>query len=461
MATSRVLVTVVDVGQGQCTFVEIYDDSLAKPLIHTLLFDCGTNKRSSGIPNNITYIATKVSEMAVPTFDCIFFSHSDTDHTSLIISVLSEFTVKPVIKKVWYGGAWANYDKIIRRKPKLKIFNILDYLEAYAKPVIRILGRPSNSTDYLRSSRDFQRSPLWTSDDREVAINCVVCNVMKASPSWNTKSDQRDVYKRTSRSSAILNMVSMVCGIYYRGKSMIICGDATNGTMAAFNNLYTSPKTSVFKNNKMTTMPHHGSRTSTLRSSGTEAAARRPLLVVQTFSALLESKTITVSAYEDHSHPSLEVMNLFLPETKQPIIKDNRLSATQNLHRIVANIDINVTNGKKMPVTKINHSFNSRTCTFSTHYSTDVVSFGYNLGETLVSSALQAAVPINTFACWQYQMFPASPCLLAGYADLRLPLVSFTTQTATPGFAKAAHVNLQPRAAKKTPGFLNRLTQFR
>ena len=141
MSTGKIIVSVVDVGQGKCTFVEIYNTS--NTLIHTLLFDCGSDKQSAETQDNLQYIADKVSGMGTPAFDCIFFSHSDKDHISLTKDLLDKFSSskKPKVKEVWYGGDRTKYTKYK--------FNILDYLEAQGYcDTADLKAAPSNYTGY-------------------------------------------------------------------------------------------------------------------------------------------------------------------------------------------------------------------------------------------------------------------------------------------------------------------------
>jgi len=72
MAIKYIATTVLDVGQGQSTFACIYDDS-ASPgkIIHTLLFDCGSDKKSPETDNNIDYIAGRLASMDTPTLDLL------------------------------------------------------------------------------------------------------------------------------------------------------------------------------------------------------------------------------------------------------------------------------------------------------------------------------------------------------------------------------------------------------
>ncbi|MFZ2407685.1 MAG: hypothetical protein WAW41_21340, partial [Methylobacter sp.] len=87
MATGLVNITVLDVGQGMGTFVEIYDTSGA--LISTLLFDLGSlnNKVSAGGPS-VQYLVDKLKSMADPTIELLVLSHKDGDHVNLIEDLL-------------------------------------------------------------------------------------------------------------------------------------------------------------------------------------------------------------------------------------------------------------------------------------------------------------------------------------------------------------------------------------
>ena len=127
MAIKYVATTVLDVGQGQSTFTCVYDNSSPSKIIHTLLFDCGSDKKSPETDNNIDYIADKLAGMDTPTLDLLVFSHSDSDHISLMYWVLDAYHKKTKtalkIKKVWYAGDADFYTK--------DGFNILDYLAKY------------------------------------------------------------------------------------------------------------------------------------------------------------------------------------------------------------------------------------------------------------------------------------------------------------------------------------------
>ncbi len=471
MATGIVEVSVLDVGQGQCTFVEIYNTDSTPKLIHTLLFDCGSDKQSDETQTNLLYIATKVSAMATPAFDCIVFSHSDKDHISLTWYLLQKFSSskKPAIKRVWYGGAREKYTKYG--------FNILDYIEeqGYCSSA-NIKSTGSNYTGYSKTSKSYTHH-FWASDDNTVKVYPIVSNVLSDDPDW--EDNDQDV---EGTNAETLNRVSIICGLYYAGTSYVICGDATNKTMGAVNNLF-SDGTTVFDNNKMTTLPHHGSRATGFAVKSSDTASFTAILVVSTFSGILKSKTITVSAYQKHRHPSLQLMSHFIPTIATPIIRDPRLKE-KNSHRLTAYLDIDVGTVTGMLLVKNwPYSFETLTNTFSTRYFDGWSTFSYNLGifntakpsEGLASSG----TVINGFACWQFETHTDGSMRMGGYANLAIPLVMFTagtisseslekagadtTEAPTPSvFVRIKENAQQVRPPTQAhPKFHNRLKQFR
>ncbi|WP_026769962.1 hypothetical protein [Asinibacterium sp. OR53] len=471
MATGVVKVTVVDVGQGQCTFVEIYNTSSTPKLIHALLFDCGSDKQSDETQTNLDYIATKVLTMDTPGFDCIFFSHSDKDHISLAKYVLDKIweTTKPVVREVIYGGDYDNYTKYS--------FNILKYIEdENLCDSDNIFSIYSNSTNYEPTSKSYTGN-LWHSTDNSVYVYKIVGNVLSSDPDW----DDSDLSVDGATAEA-KNRVSLVCGLYYAGASYVICGDATNITMGATNRLF-ADGTTVFDNNKMTTLPHHGSRATGFAVKSSESASFEAIAVVSTFSGLLKSRTLTVSAYQKHRHPSLQLMTYFIPKITTPILRDPRL-VQKNSHRLTAYLDISVGTVTGMILFQsAAYSFETLTNTFATRYFDGWSTFSYNLGLTNTASPSQGVVSssgaINGFACWQYETQTNGSFLLGGYANLALPLTLFTGPTVT--LSSAEHepmpeeksINAAPVSAriKSNPSslkqpvqselqFLNRLNQF-
>ncbi|MCW3085512.1 MAG: hypothetical protein JWP12_2878 [Bacteroidetes bacterium] len=468
MATGNVIVTVVDVGQGQCTFVEIYDDDGMDPkLIHTLMVDCGSDKESSQTGMNLQYIADKVSTMDVPAFDCIVFSHSDKDHISLTKKVLDRFLPekKPVVKLVWYGGAYDLYKK--------SGFNILDYLvkEGYCLDTdLNTTG--SNFSGYNPGIKDYT-SLLWEVPDHSVKLFPIISNTLSSDPDW----DDQDL-DVTGKTAEAKNRVSIICGLYYAGASYVICGDATNVTMAAVNQRFQGNST-VFGNNVMTTIPHHGSRSTGFAVKSGEQASLGSLMVVMGFSSLLKSKTISVSANQKHRHPSLYLMSTFIPTLKQPVIKDPRLKQ-KNTHLLTANIDyslkITYPDTINIPMEQ-DLTFETRTNTFCTNYNVDKPTFSYEL-DHIFAEVAQGTEPvdeeINLFACWKYIAKSNGGFELEGYTNLSVAGILFT-QAADLGLERdnmefagrikpKSAIRLRPRQAAAATSsksfYMNKIKQF-
>lgn len=443
MATGFITLTVVDVGQGQCTFLEVYDDTEPTPLlIQTVMMDCGSDKTSDDTTTNLKYIAKRVASMAKPAFDCIIFSHSDKDHISLTWEVLNLIPdeKKPVVKKVVYGGDYDQYKK--------NTFNILDYLqtEDYCEDD-DIVSPGSYKTNYNKDTGELNwGNPLWQSTDKAVKIYALVANVLSNDPDW----DDNDVSLWGSKAEE-KNRVSIICGLYYAGVSYVICGDATNVTMSATNQLFKG--TTVFNNNAMTTLPHHGSRATAFAVPGTKDPSEAATKVVKTFAKLVNSEVLTASAFEKHRHPSMLLMSAFQPTLRKPFLRDARLKQ-KNTHRLSAYVDIDIeikakTSHDDEPPTKkkkksgeILHrdwpwSFDSNTCTFTTRYTDNHTIYSYNLGnsECDVSEGVNKNTTtkveevINPHACWQWDVYPDGRWLAGGYANLKLPLTIFTSGT--------------------------------
>jgi hypothetical protein len=438
MAIGNVMVTVVDVGQGQCTFVEIYNDDSTPKLIHTLLFDCGSDKKSDETETNLGYIVARVESMAKPAFDCIFFSHSDKDHVNLAKELLEKFKKKPAVKEVWYGGAYEKYEK--------NHTNILDWLQTNNYCTSKELKSTSpNYFGYFKTTKGYKYH-LWRTPNGEVTVYPIASNVISDDP-----DDWEDDVDLPTKQAEALNRVSIICGLYYGKACVVICGDATNKTMSAVNNRFLGITrrwtTNLFDNNKMITLPHHGSRSTGFAVKKDQAISDTARDVVDTFAALMKSKMITVSAFEKHRHPSLELMNAFIPKHPTPLIRDWRLKQ-KNAHRLTAYYDISLK--KKNGITvyrETAYSFDTITCTFTTRYSKDVSSFYYNLGDTSITKAEgveefhSVPLPINEFACWQFEIKPDETAQVGGYGNLSLPLTLFTRG--------ATAVALQPNAERR------------
>ena len=370
MPIGNVVVNVVDVGQGQCTFVEIYDQSTPATLLYTLLFDCGTNKESDVLDVNLRYVADKALLKNPVGFDCIFFSHSDSDHINKVYDVLEliDNMTPPTIGKVVFAGDRALYTKYG--------FNILDYIERKdycATKNFRAL--PSNWTGFDAANGKYKYH-LWTTPDQAFRVFPIAANALSEDPDWYENDE--DVAGKTPEQK---NRISLICQLDYAKQTYVICGDATNSTMCAVNNLF-KKSTTIFDNNKMTTLPHHGSRRTAFAVPRGKIPDPNAILTVQTFANLLKSRYLTDSAFQKHRHPSLELMSIFMPVRKEPLIQDARLKE-KNVHVATAYVDFDITlvPGFNFFIhTLAQQSFETKTNTFTTRYYDGWATCRYDLG---------------------------------------------------------------------------------
>lgn len=418
MAIGEIKVNVIDVGQGQCTFVEMYDDDGMDPtLLYTLMFDCGSDKRSPQTYTNLNYIVDIALKRNPPGFDAIFFSHSDSDHISLAYYVLSELIRRcpkgktPEVGRVWRGGNEALYTK--------DRFNILKYIfDKGLCPANMIRGFNADSSDYGRLTKRFDYN-LWHSSDtdgREVSISALVANVISDDPDWD-----ETVSSFTTKTAEEKNRVSLIACLRFKGTIYVICGDATSKTMDKVNILL-SGGTTVFDSNSMTTLPHHGSRATGFAVKSADTASLANVNIIKKFAANMKSKTITISAFQKHHHPSLQLMNEFIPTIGTALVKDSRLKQA-NSHRVTAQIDIDLVTPLDLTIYKKNdYTFETLTNTFTTFYFDGSETFSYNLGtSTTVSKSEGLAVSgtaINEHACWQYVIASGGAFTIKGFADM-------------------------------------------
>lgn len=294
MATERVIVSALDVGQGQGTFVEVYDGSAQ--LTNTLLFDLGSSKSSTtaGGPS-IEYIAVKIATMSVPKIDYLSLSHKDRDHVNLLTKLITAINVKispkkVSIGKVRYGGAKAWYSG-----------DLIKELEAICSDVGSL-----NIAHTSYSHKDKTWDPIWVEND--VYVYILIANI----PTDSTITSWSDLNVKNKPDSELANSVSIICSVWWNNNQFIINGDATFVTFQEFNKVFKDIP--VFYAPKMVTLPHHGSRKSTFGLSvSTNTASAESTAVVNAFARKIGGNTVTASAevFGNYHHPSYDVISVF------------------------------------------------------------------------------------------------------------------------------------------------------
>lgn len=392
MATKGIKVNVVDVGQGQCTFVEIYD--MADKLSHTLLFDCGSDHRSDETAKNLKYIAAKVNAMATPAFDLLSFSHSDNDHVSLMREVIANcLPTKPKVKKLVYGGDRNRFTK--------RGYNIINTLVKDGYCTEDEIGTPSpDSSGFDRDEKKYG-DPLWKSDDGEVKVYLMVGNVVSDEPEELDPDDLPDELPVLKGAEA-LNRVSLVCQIHFNGCNYIICGDATNRTMGGVNFYFQGMRVPY---TPMVTLPHHGSRSTGLNVTKDRTANDEAIAVVRTFARICNGRTISISSFAKHGHPSVELATYFTRSLlAKPQVQDVR--SKDGSHSMVSYIDMNLS----FPDTTIvpwyaYTSYATAASLYGTNYfnSATPMRFVFGYAGSAVNPAVNwEATPVNAHASWVY-----------------------------------------------------------
>ena len=320
MATAGIIVNALDVGQGQGTFVEVYNGS--GQLTNTLLFDLGSAKSSKTAGGaSIKYITDKVATMSVPKIDYLSLSHKDRDHVNLLTKLITAINtaISPkilAIGKVRYGGAraWYSDDLITKLEAICPDVNSLN--------LAHTSFTPPNTWD-----------PIWVGND--VYVYILIANI----PTDSTITSWSDINVKDKPDSELANSVSIICSVWWNNNQFIINGDATFVTFQEFNKIFKDIP--VFYAPKMVTLPHHGSRKSTFGLSlSTETASTESTAVVNAFAQRIGGNTVTASAeiFGNYHHPSYDVISVFNQYTAStPWYSDPKLDTGR--HYLTAYLD--------------------------------------------------------------------------------------------------------------------------
>lgn len=310
---SKVAVTLLDVGQGSGTFVEIYDGT---DIAATALLDLGSEraKDEAGGPS-VDYIVKQLNTMTKPRIDFFSLSHSDTDHINLVQDLLAKYdppgTTNPTKKileigTVIYGGPRVLYTK---GKGKGRI-NVIQKVEEYqATGETKPQPLPANNSSYT------QAKALFTFN--EVEIYLLVGNHIAGEPrTIRTKIAD----KKWKTDGYSLNTYSLIFVVLFDNWRYIVTGDATGATISQANYVIDQHKL-TFPNVAALTMPHHSSepttfglvRSRTKRERETERVPDEAKKVIDTFAKSMQPKTLHASAEDvtNFGHPSAYVMSYF------------------------------------------------------------------------------------------------------------------------------------------------------
>ncbi|TGX54327.1 hypothetical protein E5A73_09485 [Sphingomonas gei] len=306
---TKIVVTLLDVGQGSSTFVEIYTGTA---ITATALLDLGSEraKTEAGGPS-VEYITKQLTSMAKPRIDFFSLSHSDSDHINLVQDLLANFDkpgtkkpTKPILEvgHVIYGGPRVLYAKHSSN-------NVISDLEKYQPTgTTKPEPLPANNCSYSKTSAVFASN--------EVSFYLLVGNHVASEPRTFRKKIADKKWRTDSYS---LNTYSMIFVVDFVGWQFVVTGDATGATIAQANyfiDLYTAK----FPYVAVLTMPHHSSETTTFSLTASKKrlkpgervpdAAKK---VIEAFATSIAPKTIHASAEDVGSfrHPSAYTMSYF------------------------------------------------------------------------------------------------------------------------------------------------------
>ncbi|MGZ8180486.1 MAG: hypothetical protein ACXWT1_00860 [Methylobacter sp.] len=459
-------VTVLDVGQGMGTFVEIYDTSGA--LISTLLFDLGSlnNKVSAGGPS-VQYIVDKLKSMADPTIDLLVLSHKDGDHVNLIEDLLKFFPSLNdlLIEKVYYGGRTNWYPAGLLNEIKKHTYD-----------------EDGDVSSFVVSATCYGTvgvvPPIYSVNG--VTVNVLVANTPTAGETPGAKSS---TLPQAPNDNAT-NTGSVVCLVTYNSESFIIAGDATYNTLCRINTIFNGV---TFPAVAMLTMPHHGSRKTTFGLGATNAEISDVQKQgVKAFVDLVKALSLTVSADRKHEHPSLETIDEF----STYVSKDNPWYSdpafgTEKLHSVTTKVDtrLNYNTGNDLELDY--YSFETQANIYTTLYSTgiDDTDFSYSafLSTNTLVTALNLTIPYPLLpegVSWQYSLTPTTGTLyqLTNRAGVTASSASVFSasfesqasaqnkteaqQPAQPASPKLSSMALRPAIASRAPT-LSRLKALR
>lgn len=173
-ATTDLTFQFMDVGQGDCTYIEFPDG-------RNMLVDFGSTKNKSLTKADaLTYFQTQTRFKAKgQVLDYLVLTHGDIDHYNNVQAFVQ--AVQPAIKNLLYGGKASDYGGLIEALVK-------------AYPGMKVLDPPSTGPFLLAS---FGEAKVWV-----LAVN---------TPS--TSSDK--------------NTTSVVLQVEFAGRRVILSGDAT------------------------------------------------------------------------------------------------------------------------------------------------------------------------------------------------------------------------------------------
>ena len=307
---------VLNVGQGSATFVLVYDNGSGawKP-VTSVLTDLGSgtsNYGTSSYSGSINLIEAELNSMTGgASLDLLVLSHSDNDHINLVGRLLDKYSPdgkggkpKLVIKKVVYGGWYAQYKK-------KGSGNILDKIEPYLADKTNIdktlVAAPACASGFSFTGATMTETTLIN------ANGLTVTTLIMNAPTPTTQYFKDDI-KINTRS------VVVVATYYDKHKqwvNFIITGDATGPTfVTSRDTVFSSPNRlkDRLAGTYLMTVPHHGAaRTATCYTVPGTTGADAQWKAADNFIDDCLAQTAVASAGDtSHRHPRWSLLSRYL-----------------------------------------------------------------------------------------------------------------------------------------------------
>ncbi|HYD37935.1 MAG TPA: hypothetical protein VEA60_10000 [Allosphingosinicella sp.] len=319
---------VLDVGQGACNYVELYDSPTH--VAYNMLVDLGTNSSFAVATPAVNWLTNQIKDRPDPKVNVMLLTHGDTDHFNLVSRLFPALgpPSQAQIGMVRFGGMEKRYTVNRQWDPKR---SLITALKAYCPDVLPM------GTEW--SSYTPGDPPTWTRiwpatvEAGDAQLFVFMANAPHA------QDESLKSTRRKDHNAEATNAKSLVFGLLWANRLFVGTGDATAATLSKVNALI--PVLGV--PTTMLTMPHHGSRKTTYDlKSADNIPDHEAVQVVQTFLDIFKPWTISISADEKgHHHPSLATIEQFsrvttpTPFWKDPSLADNR-------HYLTAWIDWNL-----------------------------------------------------------------------------------------------------------------------
>lgn len=239
--------TVIDIGQGDCIFLQFPDGQ-------TMIMDAGSEFRST---NEYDQLTAHLTLRGIDSLDYVFITHSDYDHIRYMQDIFEDYEVKNI-----YMPRVAD-----------------DMSATWTKTVAAI------------------EEETWTNESGETVdseIYYTVGDFVIQGEDWtmNCHSYLEDDYPSVKESSSaeVKNAVSPICFLEYADRTIVLTGDSNER-----NEEYLLERGVLNKDADVLKVGHHGSRTSSL----------------QEFLNAVDCEYAVISYGEDndYGHPTPELMS--------------------------------------------------------------------------------------------------------------------------------------------------------